>query len=347
MKFIYIYLTIKSSLFNITQSSTYKPLRILAAMAIFYSASGFATCTATDVTVTFPNIQLNLNAIPLNGPIGSEIITPAQTIYTCTSNSSVANRYISDPGGGGTTIMGQNIYPTSVPGIGYAVALEPTNFCNNLIQWVPFTTCKTPESTTRVFNAKLHFQLYKIAAVSNASNITIFKNNFLIREINSSSTLVSSAGVYMTSTPFNMTIYSCSLQTASISNITLPPVSSTSLPSIGSTSGRIPFNLLINCPNPTKLAITFTDNNNMTQTSSILSLASTSTAKGLGIQLRYNGNIISFGPDSAEPGTTNQIMLNGNLTGTQGFPFTASYVRTGAVTPGSLSATATFTLSYQ
>jgi type 1 fimbria pilin len=92
------------------------------------------------------------------------------------------------------------------------------------------------------------------------------------------------------------------------------------LPSINNRAGSTPFSLIINCPNTTNLNITFTDNNNIGQTTNILTPATTSTAKGVGVQLQYNGKIISFGPDSAEPGTTNQIVLNSNLTGVQSFP---------------------------
>jgi type 1 fimbria pilin len=59
--------------------------------------------------------------------------------------------------------------------------------------------------------------------------------------------------------------------------------------------------------------ITFTDNNKIGQTSNILTPTATSTAKGVGVQLQFDNKIIGFGPDSAEPGTTNQIVLNGNL----------------------------------
>ena len=137
------------------------------------------------------------------------------------------------------------------------------------------------------------------------------------------------------------------MQSSTNTAVKLPNVYGNNFLSNGYTAGSTPFSISVNCPGPTLLAITFTDNNNITQTGNILTPGAGSTAKGLGLQLKYNGNIISFGPDSAEPGTTNQIVLNSNLTGVQSFPFTASYIRTGTVTPGSLTATATFTLSYQ
>ncbi|WP_287882117.1 fimbrial protein [Aquitalea sp.] len=327
---------------------------ILIILSFFLSHAGLAACTGSEVVVTIPNLNFNLNNIPLQGKISSEIITPEQSLGSCkatgTENPSLSYRTVSDPGGSSSLIMGKMIYTTSVPGIGYAIGLEPTNFClGNGIYWVPFTTCKVPVSgtTTATFNAKLHFQLYRIGAISNATNITIFRNNFAIREYNLFDSEITFTSTYQSSLPFNMTVNTCSLQSASISNIILPKITSNALPSINSRAGSTPFILTINCPNNTNLNITFTDNNKIGQTTNILTSTTASIAKGVGIQLQYNGNIISFGPDSAEPGTTNQIVLNSNLAGVQSFPFTASYIRTGAVTPGSMSATATFTLSYQ
>jgi type 1 fimbria pilin len=329
-------------------------LFILIILSFFLAGAGHAACTGSEVVVTIPSLNFNLNNIPLQGKIGSEIITPEQSLGSCkatgTENPSLSYRTIQDPGINSSLIMGRNIYPTSVPGIGYAIGLEATNFCSGTgIYWVPFTTCKVPVSgtNTATFNAKLHFQLYRIGPISNATNITILRNNFAINEHDIFSSIKTQVLTYQSSLPFNMTVNTCSLQSSSISNIILPKITSNALPSINSRAGTAQFRLMVNCPNNTNLNITFTDNNNIGQTTNILTPASTSTAKGVGIQLQYNSNIISFGPDSAEPGTTNQIVLNSNLAGVQSFPFTASYIRTGTVTPGSMSATATFTLSYQ
>ncbi|WP_159880612.1 fimbrial protein [Aquitalea denitrificans] len=313
----------------------------LIVFSLLYTTASFAACTATDVLVTFPDLKFNLHSIPLNGKIGSERITAAQDIFTCTGD---LERYIWDPGGGGYTINGLTIYPTSAAGIGYAVALEPTNFCSNTIQWVPFTTCKLKIPPN--LNARLHFQLYKTGPISNAKNISIFKNSFTLNEAFTDGS-ANNYKSYMSANPFNLTLYTCSLQSSSITNINLPKITSNALPGINSRAGSTPFSLTISCPSNISLNITFTDNNKIGQTTNILTPAATSTAKGVGIQLQYNGNIISFGPDSADPGTTNQILLNSNLIGTQTFPFVASYIRTGTVTPGSLTSTATFTLSYQ
>lgn len=56
---------------------------------------------------------------------------------------------------------------------------------------------------------------------------------------------------------------------------------------------------------------------------------------------------ISFGPDSANFGTTNQWLV-GNSTGTNiSIPLSVRYIRTGPINPGTVKAAATFTMSYQ
>ena len=228
---------------------------ILIIFSFFLASAGFATCTGNEVVVTIPNLNFNLNNIPIQGKIGSEIITPEQALGSCkatgTENPSLSYRTVEDPGDSSILIMGKMIYKTSVPGIGYAVGLEPTNFCvGNGIYWVPFITCKVPVSgtNTMTFNAKLHFQLYRIGTISNATNISIFRNNFGIREYNLWDSNISTALTYQSSLPFNMTVNTCSLQSSSISNIILPKITSNALPSINSRAGMTLFRLMVNCP---------------------------------------------------------------------------------------------------
>jgi len=169
---------------------------ILIIFSFFLARAGLADCTGGEVVVTIPNLNFNLNNIPMQGKIGSEIIAPEQALGSCkatgSENPSLSYRTISDPGGSAILIMGKMIYKTSVPGIGYALGLEPTNFClGNGIYWVPFITCKVPVSGTNImtFNAKLHFQLYRIGTISNATNITISEIILLSKNIISGITI--------------------------------------------------------------------------------------------------------------------------------------------------------------
>lgn len=139
----------------------------------------------------------------------------------------------------------------------------------------------------------------------------------------------------------------CSVLSPSLS-VNLPAMNINNLPSVGSTSSPTPFTISINCATSTNVYMTFTDLNNPVQTTSVLSAAPGSTSSGVGLQLRLNGNqTVSFGPDSNVPGTTNQFLALSNAINANNLSFTASYIRTGVVSPGTLNAAATFTMSYQ
>lgn len=119
--------------------------------------------------------------------------------------------------------------------------------------------------------------------------------------------------------------------------------------SAGSSIFTKPFNIQLSCPLSAgpNVYTTFTDNNNLSNTSDTLSLDPGSSAKGIGVQLKYKGAVIKYGPDTGMPGNTNQLLLQNGATGLVNYGFDAALVKTGAVTPGNYKATATFTMSYQ
>ncbi|MFM0098510.1 fimbrial protein [Paraburkholderia nemoris] len=140
----------------------------------------------------------------------------------------------------------------------------------------------------------------------------------------------------------------CSVTTPSV----VVPVSSANinrLTSIGSTDGTGSVNIGLNCNAGVKAYMTLTDATTPSNTSNTLTLASDSVATGVGFQLLYNDNPVSFGPDSAVAGNLNQfsVMASPAAGGPVNIPFTARFIRTGTVTPGLATANATFTMSYQ
>ncbi|NWK77835.1 fimbrial protein [Aquitalea sp. LB_tupeE] len=323
---------------------------VLAIWAALSATMAMAECTTKNANITLPDLALNRDNVPIDSPIGSEFTSPVTTILTCTSNPN--GRIVTVMGSYNALkeINGRNILKTSNPGIGFAYGFEPTaddclsaglkwssktndsSFCSSQFSAVPKMT----------LTGKFHFQLYKIANISGSKNTTLgTETPGVIASETNNYTYTANMNV----NTFNVTTSSCSLLSASSTNVSLPTISKNGLSIQSTTAGSTPFSITINCPSPTNLNITFTDNNNIGQTTTILK--NTSTATGVGVQLSYKGNIISFGPDSAEPGTINQIVLDNNMTGTQTFQFNAAYIRTGTITPGAVAAKATFTLSYQ
>lgn len=123
--------------------------------------------------------------------------------------------------------------------------------------------------------------------------------------------------------------------------VQLPTVLASSFTGPGTTTGQTPFNVRLNCQAGSKLSITLaTANQQSGSTSVIAPAAGNGYASNVGVQiLDGNGNPITFGKAISEGITSN---------GTMNLPFNARYYQTAAgVAAGNVTATATYTLTYQ
>ncbi len=127
------------------------------------------------------------------------------------------------------------------------------------------------------------------------------------------------------------------------------------LTSIGSTGAPRSFLISLLCKGGipgslTNAYVTLTDVANPGNIGNALTLSKTSVAKGVGVQIRKDDQILGFGPDSNAAGNRNQWFAGAVAYGQArlDIPLTARYVKTGEnVTIGSANAAATFTISYQ
>jgi type 1 fimbria pilin len=146
----------------------------------------------------------------------------------------------------------------------------------------------------------------------------------------------------------------CTVTTPSVS-VNLPTVSLSALNAIGKTAGDTRFPIGLTCAAGANVYITLSDVTTPANTTSLLTLASDSTAQGIKLRILNSNGPVDFGPDSAEPGTTHQWLLGASSV-VNGVPLTVQYYRddttpagTGAaaLSAGSVHAQATFTMSYQ
>jgi type 1 fimbria pilin len=146
----------------------------------------------------------------------------------------------------------------------------------------------------------------------------------------------------------------CTVTTPTVS-VNLPIVSLGALSVIGKTAGDTRFPIGLSCASGANVYITLSDVTTPANTSSLLTLATDSTAQGIKLRILNSAGPVDFGPDSAEPGTTHQWLLGASSI-VNGVPLTVQYYRddtnpagTGAATlsAGSVHAQATFTMSYQ
>ena len=78
-----------------------------------------------------------------------------------------------------------------------------------------------------------------------------------------------------------------------------------------------------------KLFATLTDATNPANRSATLSLASGSTAAGVGLQiLRGGSTLVNFGPDSPEAGDANQWYFGTSINGPMTIPLGVRYIQT-------------------
>jgi type 1 fimbria pilin len=151
---------------------------------------------------------------------------------------------------------------------------------------------------------------------------------------------------------YSYTISETALQTCSVTSkdiaVAMPQARIASLPAISSTTQPTAFNIALSCSAGATLYVTLTDSGKPGNSGNTLSATADSTAAGIAYQLsREDGTVIGFGPDSAAAGNTGQFRVGATADGAMLIPLRAAYIRTGGMTPGSLSSKATFTLSYQ
>jgi type 1 fimbria pilin len=126
--------------------------------------------------------------------------------------------------------------------------------------------------------------------------------------------------------------------------VTLPAVSATDFTGSGSTAGQQPFQVQLNCVSGAKLSITLstTNGSGAKNLGVIKNTTGTGNATNVGVQILKQDGVtaVTFDTAISEGATSNGAM---NL------PFFAQYYQTSAakVTVGSVSATATYTLTYQ
>ncbi|MBB5191771.1 type 1 fimbria pilin [Silvimonas terrae] len=144
----------------------------------------------------------------------------------------------------------------------------------------------------------------------------------------------------------SLTQATCAANSANVT-VTLPKISVNSLASgVGAVASGQPFMLEFTCTTGANISMVLTDSVNQANRGDTLAVTSDSTASGVGIQILKAGTPILFGPDSAAPGTANQWLIGASPNGKLQVPLTARYIRTGAVSPGTIKALATFTMSY-
>ncbi len=321
------------------------------------TAHALISCNSTAVPNYAP--VLNTVAFPRDAPMGSATPQYSTTLSFHCQGDPGAERdihavFAASPA---TLVSGYtDVFTTNVSGIGvrYTIANASGTSCRSLPITVPTGTrdviChQLVGATTPGFNYSLSVSAQFIkTGDSMAGTLTTIPALSVTNLINnqSGSTLWGNVFSGVATGIFART--ACTVTTTAL-QVAMAQARSTDFPALGSTTANTPLGLELVCDAGVKVAVTLSDVTAPSNRSTTLSLTSDSTAQGIGYQVLYAGSPVSYGPDSPVAGNVSQFMVTPGPTsgGPVSVALAVRYVRTGAVSPGTANAKATFTMSYQ
>lgn len=308
-------------------------LLVLLGLALVPLTS-FASCTLTGnkelVTMTLPATII----IDPSAPVGTVLATspavdpsPKNSSVDCSSTTTIGVINLLP---GGQPNGSSTIYPTGVAGVGYRI-LHPDSS-----KFLPPWGFDTIASGTYALSVQSAIQLVVTGPITAGSTLNAGTVGYWQYQGSRSTLRVED---FILANNVKFVAPTCTVTTPSIS-VTLPTVSNTAFNVAGATAGATAFNIGLTCSSAASgqdIAIQFDTNKQPSGTTGVIT--PTGTAKNVGVQLVDSKfNPVTFGT-AADAGTT--------PTGVFNLTYYARYYATAtAVTAGTVSATATFTISY-
>ncbi|CAE6764343.1 hypothetical protein R69927_03841 [Paraburkholderia domus] len=317
----------------------------------------YADCSRTktlpDVVAQFPS-TINVPRDAVNGAVLATVTVPVagatagMNYATCSGGGSLYWAITAGP------IVANRIGSTSVSGVGYTSSLSGGGFGSSIgmdSQLDAATVPGGPSSPTFTSQLYVTVNLVKTGPVTPGALSLNPSGPGVGGRVGTLFIGGSGQGLFnvvVSSGASSVTAAACTVTTPS-TNVVLAQANTRALTGIGSTAVETPFSIGLNCAVPgSRIFITLTDSADPTNVSNQLSLKSSSTANGVKLQVLNAGTPVNFGPDSSMAGNTNQWQVGTATAGTIIIPLTVRYIQTAAsVRPGTVSAVATFTMSYQ
>lgn len=272
--------------------------------------------------------------VPFNAPVGTVIysgpqVAPSPTIsITCTGGSStygIINSVGAQPGAGAT------IYPSGVSGVGYRLAHGTSTS-----YMLPWGCCELDRGTYSL-SVTTALQLVKTGTIISGTQLP---SGTLARwQYDRNPNGVMSAQDYVLASAVTFVSPACQANASTLA-VALPRISTTALPTPDSTAGNTPFRISLTCSSGVTVKIMFSTTTPAVPAKTGVIASSGGTSAGVGVQITNSTDFtpIAFGAVNTVGATPN---------GALDLSYNARYYRTGAVTPGTVNATATFTLSYE
>ncbi|MFC4763672.1 fimbrial protein [Dyella koreensis] len=305
-------------------------LLLLALGLLPFSANAscsFSSGGTSDVNISFSNSTITIDP---NLPVGATLASSSQfapsTIsqITCsgTTRTGVINVVGSQPSTSST------IFPTGVAGLGYRVTHPDSS------SYLPAFGGGSIASGTYNMSVTSGFELVKTGTIANGAVLSSgtlgywkYDNNKRVENFN-----LASSVTFM--------YPACSVNTSTI-NVTLPTVSNTAFNGVGTVAGATVVPISLNCSAGSQLYIQFDTATSVSGATGVIAPATgTGRANNIGVQLTdQTFNPVTFGTPALVGTTPN---------GPYNLTYYARYYQTATpVAAGTVSATATFTLTYQ
>jgi len=305
-----------------------------------------------QATIKFsPPTTIALTSMPAAGTVlwSSGPISASQTpIYDCSGNVpfGVLNNIGATPASGTT-------YPTGVPGLGYQLVRGGTSLvpwstgsyaaAGNGCTWYSFYGWYCTRYDQVTFNVTTQLNLVVTGPIASGSVLNSGTLAYWQFQGLGSNGAVSPVQIiaFTLSNATTITFPTCAVTTSSIS-VTLPAIGTSALGSLGATAGATPFSIDLNCPSAAAGAPVFVEldyNGTASGIQGVL-MPTAGTSSGVGVQLLFSNTPVTFGTPT-QVGTT--------TAGAMSIPYTARYYQTqaAAVSPGTLTASATFVITYE
>lgn len=319
-----------------------------AVLSVLLVLTGAATAHAAQCTISNSptTISFGTVTVPRDTAVGAAI-GPVMT-STVSVSCPASKFYLQDYPGLPVSSTVANVWETGMAGIG--VRVQNSGYNNYALSsvatpgWAAFTPTTSGSAFTTTYT--FTYQLVKTAAQVPTGGPLVVNTMFSLssHDVARNTTAAASAATNIGNT--TIVASTCSVTTPNIA-VALPSVAVNDLSTVGATAGDTRFQIGLSCNSGANVYITLTDATKPANQTNQLTLASGSTASGVALRLlKQDSTPVSYGPDSALPGTVNQWLV-GTSASTANIPLVAQYVSTGTVKPGKVKGEATFTLSYQ
>ncbi|EIF35492.1 P pilus assembly protein, pilin FimA [Burkholderia sp. Ch1-1] len=327
---------------------TLAALGVAALAALTVSAPADAAFPQCSITGN-GSVDFGTVTVPHDAQVGTSIGPPMSTTLrvSCPNNVNAGGNgyYLKFDAYAGVDATVHDVWDTNLTGIG--IRVTDVTYNNSVLSKTRSGDFGPAVASGTTYNADYVFtyQFVKTSAEASSGQILNFplallKSHDIAHNVDSAVLNTLSIGTA------TIAASTCDVTTPSL-GVPLPPVAINAFPVRGATAGNTNFTIDLSCQAGSNVFVTLTDATDSGNTTSNLTLTGDSTASGISLRvLDSSGSPVSFGPDSAAPGTTNQWLV-GPSANTTGIPLTAQYISTGKVEPGTVRGRMTFTLSYQ